>query len=108
MIDKEKLYDLIYDKADRLFKKYNPCEISKNLFGEICCRKTDNIYLCCTGCEYLSGKGCTVKCLACKLCFCAGDGLLRDKLHKLRRIAYKYDFYLARSSKEQVFNMQRV
>lgn len=27
MINREKLYDLLYNKADRLFKQYNPCNI---------------------------------------------------------------------------------
>jgi len=104
MINREKLYDLIYEKADRLFKEYNPCEIGKNIFGKSCCRKSENF--CCRGCRHLSDDGCTVRSLACKLCLCCGSGLigsLGDKLHKLRRITYRYNLYGARMSKEELF-----
>jgi len=103
MIDRWKLYDLIYNEADKLFKKYNPCEIGKNIFGEICCRHTDSIQLCCTECSHLSKRGCTVRCLACKLCLCVGDGMVSKRLNKLRKIAYKYDLYHARMSKKEIF-----
>lgn len=107
MIDRWKLYDLIYDKTNKLFKKYNPCEIGKNIFGEICCRNTNNTELCCTGCSHLSKSGCTVHCLACKLCLCIGNGGIRKKLNKLRKIAYRYDLLHARMSKKEIFEYLR-
>jgi len=103
MINREKLYDLIYEKADRLFKEYNPCEIGKNIFGEVCCRRKLCNQLCCGGCKYLSKNGCTIKCLSCKLCLCVGTGLIHIKLYKLWKIAYRYNLYGARMSKEELF-----
>ncbi|KKN73089.1 hypothetical protein LCGC14_0403980 [marine sediment metagenome] len=103
MINREKLYDLIYNKADKLFKQYNPCEIGKNIFGEICCRNTLSTKLCCTGCEHLSKNGCTVRCVACKLCLCVGTGSIYLKLYKLRKVAYKYNLYRIRCSKKEIF-----
>lgn len=70
---------------------------------EILLRHTDSNKLCCKGCEYLSKEGCTIKCLACKLCFCKGTNdfhSISNKLYKLRRIAQKYDLYHPRTSKK--------
>ena len=44
MIDRKKLYDLIYAKADRLLKKYNPCQINKDLFGGVYCKKYRDVH----------------------------------------------------------------
>ena len=73
------LYDRIYDIADRLIKKHNPCNIHKRGDKVICAGKTDPCKtLCCYECSPLCGlssnnyweNGCTVKCLGCKLFLC--------------------------------------
>lgn len=108
-IDREKLYDLIYDKADRLFKKYHPCNIHETPNGVQCKRGK----LCCDGCEYIGEHGCTVRCLGCKLSFCEIDfyyccedldidALFSIKLLKLRYIAEKYYLMAYRCSKEEI------
>lgn len=77
------LYDRIYDIADRLFKKYNPCNIHTENKKLYCIDYHKNKgynanRLCCSGCgeypemdtNHWSKTGCTVKCLACKLYIC--------------------------------------
>ena len=107
-IDTEKLsalYDRIYDIADRLFKKYNPCNhIIKE--GIILCTGRSSIrnerhcqrynsYLCCNTCKHLSATGCTVKCLPCKLFMCSclygreKNKITLNKLYQLKQIASK-------------------
>jgi hypothetical protein len=89
------LYDRTYDIADRLFKKYNPCNIRVE-GGKICCLEiipfTRQDKLCCKGCSFWQ-NGCTVKCLGCKLYTCGDIKIcyptLYNKLSKLRRVAYK-------------------
>lgn len=69
----EKLYDLIYDRADKLFKEYNPCNIHKNKDGYTNCLEYKGFanQLCCLYChgQYWD-NGCTVQCLKCKLFIC--------------------------------------
>lgn len=79
------LYDRIYDIADRLFKKYNPCNIHTENKKLYCTEyhknknyNTNRNSLCCSGCgeypksdtNHWSKTGCTAKCLACKLYIC--------------------------------------
>ena len=97
------LYDRIYDIADRLFKKYNPCKIhmkNKRIFCE-CHQKgiplANKCYLCCSNCKYCSKNGCIIKCLACKLHRCYGQEfpmLFMKRLNKLHKIARSYKFSL--------------
>ena len=105
------LYDRIYDIADRLFKKYDPCNIHIVERGiGYNSRKTSTEYgLCCGGCKYLSKDGCTVKCLPCKLHICSTfmysydkngrevrnkkHRAFTDRLKRLRRIAIKSGIY---------------
>ena len=66
------IYDKIYQEAQDILNKYNPCEIVvKDGFAtcrtESCC---DEGQICCCGCNFHSNKGCTVKCLVCKLFLC--------------------------------------
>jgi len=97
------LYDRIYDIADRLFKKYNPCNIRKLKNNHTVCNghKVSSA-LCCYECSsfsktkppYYWKKGCTIKCLGCKLFTCEGarkgHPILNKRLGKLRDIADKY------------------
>ena len=113
-LDVEKLsalYDRIYDIADRLIKKHNPCNIHietkpakdlcwnpifpEKLITDIYCNSKYSTHaLCCTGCTYWD-TGCTIKCLACKLFVC-GDIIYKNeynqlvnKINKLHQIARK-------------------
>lgn len=102
------MYDRIYDIADKLIKKYNPCNIhikGKKLY---CTQHyKDKAYntdrLCCSGCgefpdsytNHWSKTGCTTKCLACKLYLCSTayrkiSRRVCDQLYRLRKFAKKY------------------
>ena len=69
------IYDRIYDIADRLFKKYNPCNICvENNKAKCINRRYRYNHLCCgyydDRCKYWE-NGCTVKSLSCKLFVCS-------------------------------------
>lgn len=133
MRDHEKLYDLIYAKADKLLKQYNPCNIRVENNVLVCnnenmCERSGES-LCCGDCEYLGENGCTTKCLACKVGMCwAGDNMqytiyvrLGKNLFNLRHISYKfinqmdrlqkvcrkYRFNKVRMSKEELFSIEK-
>jgi hypothetical protein len=90
-----KAYDAIYDIANGLLRKYNPC---KHDSDGIC--EGDRLYRngrkhgCCGGCKWLTSKGCRVRALSCKLWLCPNMKVrnreLRLKLWRLHIIAYKY------------------
>jgi len=127
MIDREKLYDLIYTKADKLLKEYNPCNIHKNNQGLLVCNNKqmckDNEKLCCFQCKYQSINGCTIKCLGCKEALCNipsttfhqkfqfdgdcssinADKTFKIKMWKLVRITMKYKLFFLHASKEELF-----
>ncbi len=68
------IYDRIYDIADKLFKRYNPCGICHKDNKTECINKHYKYnYLCCrfwdTRCKHWE-NGCTIKCLPCKLFMC--------------------------------------
>ena len=100
------LYDRIYDIADRLFKKYNPCNIQvKDNKTKCISRRYKCNYLCCTyydgQCEHWE-NGCTVKCLACKLFVCAELLYEYDK-NGVQMINKKYRFFV-----NKVKRLQRI
>lgn len=81
-------YDELYELADQLVKKLNPCHIKPIFNGEtnkptgcMSCngKATGTPHLCCRGngaqgipvCKHLGKRGCRVKSLKCKLWFCA-------------------------------------
>lgn len=99
------LYDRIYNIADRLFKKHNPCNIHITN-GIIHCNgctnkrinkrnQKDGCFLCCNICKHQSINGCTIKCLPCKLFLCnrllysEEHKALMNKLKRLKKIAAK-------------------
>ena len=94
------LYDRIYDIADRLIKKHNPCKIhTKNKKLYCICFPTGRKRLCCYGCwnmeiDHYSLFGCTTKCLLCKTYLCKAANreniLLAHRLTKLKKFMHKY------------------
>lgn len=123
-----KLYNQLYEKADKLLKQYNPCNIRIEQNKLVCNNaymcKTKGESLCCCGCKYLSNNGCTVECLECKLGMCwAGDSIdytfkntlvhiniseeFIYKMDKLRKIMRKYKLAGIRRTKEEVLAYQR-
>jgi len=101
------LYDRIYDIADRLFKKYNPCKIHTKDGKSHCAeyhnnRSYNTNRLCCSGCgeypqrdiNHWSKIGCTTKCLACKLYSCPTiyrqKNRFNHQLSRLKRFADKH------------------
>ena len=130
MLDKIKLYDLLYAKADKLLNKYNPCGIHIKQDKIICnnsymCKRNGED-LCCGNCEYLGSNGCTTNCLECKLGMCCQgsdfnltfngyDNMALNHINisqefiqamdKLRKIMYKYGLGRMRCSKEELFDL---
>lgn len=131
MINREKLYDLIYNKADKLLKKYNPCNIHKTEHKLLVCNNkqycsSDCYYggkrLCCYQCGHWRTTGCSIKCLACKVTMCTNtskifvskdnfddacsainaDKIFRVKMWKLIRVTIKYDLFLMHSTKQKL------
>jgi len=102
---KLELYDRLYNHADKLLKKYNPCRIKNG--------KCANGRFCCYGCKYLNKSGCTVKCLECKLWLCSylvslpKWQSLTSKLNKMMTIAFKNELLLFRGSKKDLENYLR-
>lgn len=82
------IYDELYDRADEIMRKYNPCRFSngKCAGGENCCRD----------CQHMASTGCTAKALACKLWLCDSiEGLYPEcgrKLRDVKRLAIHFDF----------------
>lgn len=68
-VTQSKMYDLLYETADRVLKELNPCD----LINDTCfdSRRTDQKCRCCEGCKHFRDKeGCIVKALGCKLWLC--------------------------------------
>ena len=64
------LYDRIYDIADKIWKKYDPCQIKDNK----CIGMHSGFeQLCCGDCKYWTKVGCNVKSLGCKLSYCFSE-----------------------------------
>ena len=124
-----KLYDLIWIKADKLIRKYNPCDI-QHMYGlSVVCNndymvKSRGSKLCCGGCKWLSHDGCTVKSVGCKVGTCWVDESWRvvtkrdlcnkdipitfiRQMDRLCKIAKRYRIYGARKSKEETLKNWR-
>jgi len=116
------IYDRIYDIADRLIKKYNPCNIHTTEAGFILCKEYNNInsvkyvqqngyFLCCSRCKHQSKTGCPIRCLPCKLfcCWYITNKLLKKRLRKLQDIAEKYriDIRYYYHTKDEVLDISR-
>lgn len=113
MINRSKLYDLIYDKADKLIKKYNPCGIYKDANGFVMCNfDYGNGHTCCCDCRYIGLYGCVIENAACRVFLCMHERrkypVLGKKLRKLERILDKYNMERMMAYKEEVFNKELV
>jgi len=99
--DRSKLYDNLYELADRYVQRYNPCKINSK--GECL---TGNC--CCSGCKYLGKQGCTTKCLLCKIHLCSESSfrnpIVAGKLKVIEEIAKKYNLLGARKSKKETLS----
>ncbi|HOF42321.1 MAG TPA: hypothetical protein PLF30_02480 [Candidatus Moranbacteria bacterium] len=95
---KSELYDALYETADSILKKYDPCKFKSGT-----CKTRGN---CCEGCKYLSKNGCTVKALSCKLWLC--DDVRRScpecaaALDSLCSVSQKFNLYGFRMRKEDI------
>lgn len=108
-----KKFDELYEKAQNLMKKYNPCRIDENglclrsrnqeeLFGyhkiNNCCGNSKPSEYKGKSCKYLDeNKGCTVKSLNCSIWFCdfihtmfRKSDLLKE-MEKIRKEAEEYN-----------------
>ena len=96
------LYDDLYEEADFIIKRNNPCQIKdgKCFAGQPCC----------TNCAHLKNNGCTVKSLACKLWLCyklrehlktKGKAHMVGMLDGIHAIAVKLDFNVFRGTKNE-------
>lgn len=100
IIRKIELHNKLYAYADKLIKKHNPCKIKngKCIQGSFCCH----------GCKYLTEKGCSVKCLWCKLWLCyyihqqPEHRLLSSKLRRIGRVAVKHRLIVQRGSEKDL------
>jgi hypothetical protein len=105
----EKIYDSLYDRAQAILDKYNPCDIRKDKTGHVTCTctRSDSDYcgrtkkqqkqLCCYGCQFLTKNGCRVRCLMCKLHLCHTipySHPARKALDKLQEEAWEYTGFL--------------
>ena len=100
-IELSAIYDRIYDIADRLIKKHNPCNIHietiphhlypTKLNEETVCMSYSINSLCCGECKYWD-KGCTVKSLGCKLFLCQyiKNKTLQKRFRRLRDYSIKH------------------
>lgn len=114
----ESIYDALYEKADKLIKKYNPCQVQITNSGKKSCVsciasrnkeregnwtiKGQENQLCCSGCKFLGPNGCQAeKTLTCKLWLCSSKfGVINEKLKKLEKLAEEYYFLVFRGDKK--------
>lgn len=111
--DYSKLYDYLYNKGDSLFKKYDPCHITKTS-----CYLSEHGFqdhpFCCSRCKHLTESGCSVHSLACKLHMCGSLKYHRQKssdpipeeflieINKLNNIANKIGIMVRYSKTENI------
>ncbi len=90
-------YSRIYDEANKIFKKYNPCQFKGNecnrnrYWNERQIHKEKNG--CCYDCSSIGPKGCKIKSISCKLFTCH---IVREnykqceiEIAQLRKLTYK-------------------
>ncbi len=110
--EKKLLYDTLYEMGQAFIKFYNPCEFGND--GKCLASRNhcNHASFCCSNCDYVTDKGCSVKALSCKLSFCGAA------LRELTPVAMKFLDLLQdkrqkhfcatfRMSKEEVFKRIR-
>jgi hypothetical protein len=100
LVGKMKLYDRLYEIADFLLKKHNPCGHSNGKCGGM---KTYTFQGgCCGECEHLRANGCSVKALYCKLWVCGAVNteILHKQLKALINIASYNDLLDCRERRQ--------
>ncbi len=99
------VYDFLYLLAGTAIKRINPCKIHAADTGQIICV---NSHPCCSGCQYISDTGCTVKCLGCKLGLCSTAGNehanLQKRLCRMKYVATCYHLRRIRTAKVYVMD----
>lgn len=78
-------YDKLYEEADSIIKKYNPCNFKQGR----CNGGRGRPNGCCGGCMHLDkNTGCTINCLGCKLHLCAdaASSIPKDVLLEISRL----------------------
>ena len=100
--ERQRLYDRLYDIGNFLLKKYNQCLIKNGK-----CNGPFRTEFCCYDCKYLTKKGCSIKCLWCKLWLCGtGSDHLLEQFKILNHLSKLNNLESPRRSKQ--YTMQRV
>lgn len=100
---KIELHDRLYKRADMLIRKHNPCEMKDGqcLRGKPCCDK----------CNHLTGDGCVINCLMCKLFLCwrvnQRNPVLTRTFRRMQTKAYKHGLLHLRISRKELTNFLR-
>lgn len=115
----EKIYDTLYEEADKVLKEFNPCEHKGDGDNHICLGSTkenpamwkeNSAACCCGGCKFWKiNVGCTAeKPLSCKVWLCGAARLKHKEIpHKLDAIAkkaYNLELVGARQDKSFIIN----
>lgn len=105
----ERIYDTLYDAADKILNKYNPCEHSfcdkkHTCLGKLIPQLGEGMHghnrteqACCIGCEFWRSNGCNAdKPMYCKVWLC-GVAINRHqdilkKLAKIKSLASRFRF----------------
>ena len=101
--EREKLYDRLYDIGNFLLKKHSPCAIKNGK-----CNGPFRTEFCCGCCKYLTKKGCSIKCLWCKLWLCGvGSDRLLKQFKILNHLAKINGLIHPRRTKQYVMQVAR-
>lgn len=103
----DKKYDELFEKADTIVKKHNPCKI---IDGQCSAMRKASDGLCCKTCPHISPSGCAIKSLGCKIWLCyfdsfscpsveIADSYWEDMISILKE-AEKYKLSFPRAGKE--------
>lgn len=68
--EKSLLYDAIYEMAQVFIKVYNPCQFGDDGKCLDSRKRSGANDFCCSNCEHVTDKGCSVKSISCKTSFC--------------------------------------
>jgi hypothetical protein len=96
---KSRLYDVLYEMADKVLKEHNPCRVENGKC--LRCQKGGHNF-CCDDCQYLKDNGCSVKALYCRVWLCGSHhrGIVENELNFIHYIARQHGLLTFRGSKE--------